>query len=102
MRVLDLNRFSFFFNVLRKHGVVVGTIALALLLIGVLFFDGLIFYANVIRPREAAPGRERKIILSEKAIADTVRLLDDRQREFDAILNIYEAPSSAVAPTSIQ
>lgn len=80
------NRFSFLFNALREHGVVIGIIALTLFLMGLLLFDGLIFYTNVIRPREAATGRERNINLSEKSIADTLNLLDAREKEFNDIL----------------
>lgn len=80
------NRFSFLSNALREQGVVIGIGALTLFLMGLLLFDGLIFYTNVIRPRQAATGRERKINLSEKSIADTLKLLDNREKEFNDIL----------------
>lgn len=80
------SRFSLLFNVLREHGIVIGITALALFLIGMVLFNGLIFYTNVIRPRKAATGRERKINLSEKSMADTLKLLDNREKEFNDIL----------------
>lgn len=93
------NRFSFLFNALREHGVVIGITALTLFLMGIVFFDGIIFYTNVIRPRQAATGSERKINLSEKGMADTLELLDAREKEFNDILTGLGGAGSAASST---
>lgn len=96
------NRFSFLFNALREHGVVIGIIALTLFLMGILLFDGLIFYTNVIRPREAATGKERKINLSEKGMADTLKLLDNREKEFNDILAGLGGTGNTASSTKVR
>lgn len=96
------NRFPLLFGALREHGIVAGTYALALLLIGILLFDGLIFYASVIRPREAATGSERKIDLSEQKIADTLNLLDDREKKFNDILAGLSATGNIASSTKVR
>ena len=102
MRFLNLNRFPFLFNVLQKPGVVAGSCVWALFLIGMLLFDGLIFYTNVTRPREAATGSERKTSLSEKEIADTLKLLDDREREFNDILTGLGGTGNIASSTKVR
>jgi len=95
-------RFSLLFNVLREHGVVIGVTALALFLIGILFFDGLLFYANVIRAREAATGSERKINLSEQGMADTLKLLDNREKKFNDILAGLSETGNIASSTKVR
>ncbi len=102
MRFLNLKRFSFFLTVLQEHGVVAGTTVLALLLAGILLFDGLIFYARVIRAREATTDSERKINLSEQEIADTLKLLDNREKKFNDILAGLDETGNATSSTKVR
>lgn len=73
-------------QVVRERYVFAGALLLACLLVAVLLFDGLVFYVYVVRERETAAGNERSIKLSEDLVRDTMRLVDERQRKFDAIL----------------
>lgn len=89
------NRSARIFRILREHAVVIGTLTLAALAAGVLLFDGLVFYVDVITVRQPAAGSGKKINLSEKEIAETMKLLDARQKEFDAILDTFGGGNSA-------
>ncbi|MBI4225467.1 MAG: hypothetical protein HY617_04060 [Candidatus Sungbacteria bacterium] len=87
------------FRILRGRSVVIGTYALAMLAVGVLLFDGLVFYTDVVKVRQPVAGSEKKINLSEKEITETLGLLDARQKKFDDILSVYEEPGSAASST---
>lgn len=79
--------FAFVLRIVREHMITVGMGVLALLFVGVLLFDGWVFYANIVQQREPAAAREKKINLSEKGVADVLILLDARQKKFDETLN---------------
>jgi hypothetical protein len=96
------NNFARLFHVVRKHLVAAGMCVLALLLLGVLIFDGFVFYENIMRQRQPATGSEKKIELFEKEVADTLLLLDARQKKFDEILTSISAPKIATSSLKIR
>ena len=84
-------------RVVRAHAVLFGVCGLLLLLVAVLVFDGIVFYTNVMGEREYALETEKKINLSEQGIADVLRLMRDRQKKFDGVLNNLGSVASATS-----
>lgn len=91
------NGFEHLLHRVGEHIAAIGMCMLLVLLLGVLLFDGLIFYINVVRQRQPPSANERKINLSEKNIADVLILLDARQKEFDEILNALTTTKRATS-----
>lgn len=83
----------------REHAVVFGMCALALLCVGLLLFDGVVFYANAARSRTPIAGNQKKSALSEQEVIDTLKLVDQRQKEFDAVLGAFSASGNLASST---
>lgn len=96
------NRLARIFRILREHAVVIGMLTLVSLAAGVLLFDGLIFYRDVVAVRQPAAGSGKKISLSEKEISKTMKLLDARQKAFDAILDTFGGAENAASSTKVR
>lgn len=86
----------------QKRTVIAGVGALAFLFLAVLLFDGLVFYSDVIKSRIPATASGKQLHLSEQDIAETLTLLDDRQKQFDAIRRSFGPTGAASASTSVQ
>lgn len=96
------NIFAHALRIAREHAIAIGMCMTVLLCAGVLLFDGVIFYTDVVRPRAPVTGNEKKINLSEKEVTDTLMLVDDRQKEFNDILNSLGGPGNAASSTELR
>lgn len=89
-------------RIVREHIVATGMCTLALLFVGALLFDGAVFYADVVRSRAPITANEKKANLSEQEVIDTLKLVDDRQKEFDEILGNVSKPVNATSSIKIK
>ena len=98
---LKRSGFAYLFRMSRKRMVAAAAILLILLFAGMLLCDGFIFYTYVMRPRESPSGKAKRIDLSEAKIVEILRLVNDRQKEFDSLLAPFGGAARATSSQSV-
>ena len=95
---LNFRHIKKFIRIPRQEFLLWGTVAVFVLLLTLIAWDGYLFYSTVFKERARGAGVTSREVINAEEIDEVIKLLDEREERFEEILGVKTATSSSRVP----